>query len=176
MPSNLRSIFSSILVDFCGFLQVSIFDPILEPTWLHFGSQNPSKSMKNLIQNRSKNGVENGGPLGIDFASILVDFGGQVGSKNRSKIDPKRYRKNDGKKKASWRPLGAPPGGMRRAPGGRKRGGSKDFEMKFAVLSRSVRHADARRWPADSKRFAHSVGPGFFHRVVRARSKLTASN
>ena len=30
-----------------------------------------------------------------------MDFGGQVGAENRSKIDPKRHRKNDGKKKGT---------------------------------------------------------------------------
>ena len=39
--------------------------------------------------------------LGIDFSSILVDFGRQVGRQNRAKIDAKRHRKNDGKKKGS---------------------------------------------------------------------------
>ena len=33
--------------------------------------------------------------LGIDFSSIWVGFGSQVGSQNRAKIDQKRYRKND---------------------------------------------------------------------------------
>ena len=39
--------------------------------------------------------------LGIDFSSILVDFGRQVGRQNRAKIDQKLHRKNDGKKKGS---------------------------------------------------------------------------
>ena len=39
--------------------------------------------------------------LGIDFSSILVDFGSQVGRQNRAKIDQKWHRKNDGKKKGS---------------------------------------------------------------------------
>ena len=38
--------------------------------------------------------------LGIDFSSILVDFGRQVGMQNRAKIDQKWHRKNDGKKKS----------------------------------------------------------------------------
>ena len=33
--------------------------------------------------------------LGIDFSSIWVGFGSQVGSQNRAKIDQKRCRKND---------------------------------------------------------------------------------
>ena len=39
--------------------------------------------------------------LGIDFSSILVDFGKQVGRQNRAKIDQKWHRKNDGKKKGT---------------------------------------------------------------------------
>ena len=39
--------------------------------------------------------------LGIDFSSILVDFGRQVGRQNRSKIDQKWHRKNDGNKKGT---------------------------------------------------------------------------
>ena len=39
--------------------------------------------------------------LGIDFSSILVDSGSEVGRQNRAKIDAKRYRKNDGKKKGT---------------------------------------------------------------------------
>ena len=39
--------------------------------------------------------------LGIDFSSILVDFGSQVGRQNRAKIDQKWHRKNDEKKKSA---------------------------------------------------------------------------
>ena len=39
--------------------------------------------------------------LGIDFSSILVDFGSQVGRQNRAKIDQKWHRKNDEKKKGN---------------------------------------------------------------------------
>ena len=39
--------------------------------------------------------------LGIGFLQILVDFGNHVGKQNRTQIDQKRYRKNDGKKKGS---------------------------------------------------------------------------
>ena len=39
--------------------------------------------------------------LDIDFSSILVDFGSQVGRQNRAKIDQKWHRKKDGKKKGS---------------------------------------------------------------------------
>ena len=37
--------------------------------------------------------IENGMPPGIDFLSIFVDLGGQVGAANRPKIDPKRHQK-----------------------------------------------------------------------------------
>ena len=56
-------------------------------------------------KNRSKNELQNeinmGRHLGIDFSSILVDFGRQVGTENRAKIDPKRHRKNDEKMKGT---------------------------------------------------------------------------
>ena len=39
--------------------------------------------------------------LGIDFSSILVDLGSQVGRQNRAKIDQKWHRKNDEKKKGN---------------------------------------------------------------------------
>ena len=48
--------------------------------------------------------------LGIDFGTILVDFGRQVGFENRAKIDPKRHRKSDEKKKVTR-------GGLRRVFG-----------------------------------------------------------
>ena len=39
--------------------------------------------------------------LGIDFGSILVDIGSQVGVENRAKIDQKWHRKNDEKTKGN---------------------------------------------------------------------------
>jgi len=39
--------------------------------------------------------------FGINFGAMLVDFGSQVGAENRAQIDPKRHRKNDGKKKGT---------------------------------------------------------------------------
>ena len=39
--------------------------------------------------------------LGIGVLPILVDLGNHVGRQNRTKIDQKRYRKNDWKKKGS---------------------------------------------------------------------------
>ena len=36
--------------------------------------------------------------LGIDFGTILVDFGRKVGFENQAKIDPKRHRKSNEKK------------------------------------------------------------------------------
>ena len=52
-------------------------------------------------KNRSKNEVNMGRHLGIDFSSILVDFGRQLGKEKRAKIDQEWHRKNDGKKKGS---------------------------------------------------------------------------
>ena len=46
-------------------------------------------------KDRSKNGIQDGVHLGIDLLVILLDFGYQVGVKNRSKIDQKWHRKND---------------------------------------------------------------------------------
>ena len=59
------------------------------------GSWGPS------IKNRSKNVVQDGMLLGIDLGAILVDFGSIVGRENRPKIDPKRHRKRDEKKKVT---------------------------------------------------------------------------
>ena len=47
------------------------------------------------MKNRSKKEVNMGRHLGIDFSSIWVGLGSQVGSQNRAKIDQKRCRKND---------------------------------------------------------------------------------
>ena len=44
-------------------------------------------------KNRSKNRVQDGWHLGIDFSWILVDFWGQVRKQNDAKIDLKRHRK-----------------------------------------------------------------------------------
>ena len=53
------------------------------------------------IKNRSKKEVNIGRHLGIDLGAILVDFGGQLGGGNRARIDQKRHRKNDEKKKGA---------------------------------------------------------------------------
>ena len=53
------------------------------------------------MKNRSKNEVKMGRHLGIDFSWILMDFGSQVGKQNGAKIDPKRRRKNNRKKKGT---------------------------------------------------------------------------
>ena len=45
------------------------------------------------IKNRSKNEVNIGRHLGIDFSSILVDLGRQVGTQNRAKRHQKRHQK-----------------------------------------------------------------------------------
>ena len=58
----------------------SIFDPILVPTWLHFPSQNPPKSLQKPILK----GIDFLIDLGIDFYTILAPtwnhLGPQVGA------------------------------------------------------------------------------------------------
>ena len=55
-------------------------------------------------KNRSKNGVQDGWHLGIDFSWILIDFGRQVGRETGAKIDPKRHRKTMRKRRAARLP------------------------------------------------------------------------
>ena len=74
------------------------------PFWIDFGSIWDRFSLNlapEIHENRSKNEVQDGVLLGIDFLPMLVDSGSQVGGENGAKIDPKRHRKNDAKKKAS---------------------------------------------------------------------------
>ena len=54
------------------------------------------KSTKNL----SKNGIQDGMHLGIDFSMIVLDFGGQVGFKNPPKIGVAGLARRLGE--ASW--------------------------------------------------------------------------
>merc|ERR1712217_648897 len=58
------------------------------------GSGGPSWEPKS-IKNRSKKEVNMGRHLGIDFSSILVDFGTQLGRQNPSKFDVKMHEKNE---------------------------------------------------------------------------------
>ena len=60
----------------------------------------PSWEPKSMNK-QSKNEAKMGRHLGFDFSSILADFGRQVGTENRAKIDQKRHRKNDGKKRGA---------------------------------------------------------------------------
>ena len=53
------------------------------------------------MKNRSKKEVNIVRHLGIDFSSILVDFGNQLGRQNCAKIYQKWHRKNDEKKKGA---------------------------------------------------------------------------
>ena len=53
------------------------------------------------IKNQTKNEVQDGMHLGIDFWRILVDLGCQVGRQNQPIIHPKRHRKNNAKKKGT---------------------------------------------------------------------------
>ena len=119
--SILGSIFGWISIDFgsengaklapkshpiCGFLKIlkKLFgaSPLApnEVRRIQVGS-------KNRLKNRSKKEINMGSHLGIDFWSILLDFGLQVGKENGTKIDPKRHPKNDENLKASWRRLGS---------------------------------------------------------------------
>ena len=52
-------------------------------------------------KNRSKNDMQHEVHLGIDFWWILIDFRSQVGVEHRPKIDAKRCRKSDQKKKGT---------------------------------------------------------------------------
>ena len=113
-----KSIFEGILVDFgkenggklapksiknrCR-LRKAIFWKIvlsLQRGLDFLGSGGPSWEPRS-IKNRSKNEVKMGRQLGIEFSSIFMDFGTQVGMQNRSKIDQKWHRKNDEKKKGN---------------------------------------------------------------------------
>ena len=59
------------------------------------------RGVEKSIKNRSKNEVNMGWYLGIDFSSMLVDFGSQIGVQKRAKIDQTWHRKNDEKKKGN---------------------------------------------------------------------------
>ena len=54
----------------------SIFDPILTPIWLHFGTKNPPKSIPKSIPRGIKKMID----FCIDFYEFLIDFGGQLGA------------------------------------------------------------------------------------------------
>ena len=60
-----------------------------------------------------KNGIQVGMHLGIDFSSILMVFGRQVGRQNGPKIDSKKHGKKQRAKHPFWKVLGggAPPRG-----------------------------------------------------------------
>ena len=72
------------------------------PTW----EQKPTKK-------RSKNRSKKGGDLSIDFWSILVGLGGQVGEEKRSRIVQKGIEKTRPKELLLKRRLGASWGGLR---------------------------------------------------------------
>ena len=64
------------------------------------GSEGPSWQQR-PTENRSKNEVKMGRPLGIDFLSIFLDLGGQVGSENGAKIIKNGIEKNSEKRKGN---------------------------------------------------------------------------
>ena len=82
---------------------------------LLFLRANGWKSGTKIDQNRSKKEFNMGRSLGI--CTILVDLGRQVGVENRTKIDPKRHRKSDEKKKFTNMAKGA----VRRSNASRRR-------------------------------------------------------
>ena len=53
-----------------------------------------------------KNGIQVGMHLGIDFSSILMVFGRQVGTQNGPKVDPKKHGKKHAKKDQFFNALG----------------------------------------------------------------------
>ena len=55
---------------FFVFSEKSMFDPILVPTWLHFGTQNPPKSMKKSIPRDIQKMID----FWIDFLPKLAPF------------------------------------------------------------------------------------------------------
>ena len=64
-----------------------------------------------------KNGIQVGMHLGIDFSSILMVFGRQVGRQNGPKIDSKKHGKKQRAKHPFWKVLGG--GGPRAGHPGR---------------------------------------------------------
>ena len=59
---------------------------------------------KKSIKHRSKKDFKMRRHLDIDFCTILLDFGKQVGFENPTKIDPRRHRKSNGKVDKKERP------------------------------------------------------------------------
>ena len=68
-------------------------------------SEHPRWKQKS-IKNRSKNDVKNGMHLGIDFSSILVDFGTQVGSQNGTQVTPTSSKNRSKNEVKTGRQLG----------------------------------------------------------------------
>ena len=81
---------------FFVFSEKSKFDSILVPTWLHFGTQNPSKSMKKSIPR----GIQKMIDFRIDFLPKLAPFwdlswdprAAQDGPKTSPKTLPRRHQ------------------------------------------------------------------------------------
>ena len=110
------------------------------------GSGGPSWEQKS-IKNRSKNGIQDGMHLGIDFWMILLDLGCQVGRQNRSKIASKKRCKKQSrlgrvlgrlravKGAATYSdPVRRNPTGRKSSPGGRQ--GRRPFAQKYQLKRR----------------------------------------
>ena len=64
-----------------------ILASIFHRFWWILGAKLGGKFEPKSIKNRLKIEIQDRLPLGIDFSSILVGFGRQVGTENRAKID-----------------------------------------------------------------------------------------
>ena len=81
---------------FFVFSEKSMFDPILVPTWLHFGTQNPPKSTQKSIPR----GIQKMIDVWIDFLLKLAPFwdpswdprAAQDGPKTPPKTFPRRHQ------------------------------------------------------------------------------------
>ena len=81
---------------FFVFSEKSMFDPILVPTWLHFGTQNPPKSTQKSIPR----GIQKMIDFWIDFLPKLAPFwdpswdprAAQDGPKTPPKTLPRRHQ------------------------------------------------------------------------------------
>ena len=74
---------------FFMFSEKSIFDPILAPTWLHFGTQNPTKSTQKSIPRSIQKMIDF---FRLMFYPSWLRFRTQVGTQEALKTVPKRLQ------------------------------------------------------------------------------------